>query len=140
MFLENWWNFKISLSSSAVSQAFRFQDPKILCFSAKTNKKIKNVLNHLKIYISHNLGENVRVDRKASTPSSSSSDVSKTQTFLDKKIKTFLAVITSNELLSICFWLLLEGKTSFVFSLLFCKRERKLSSIFNYPDMFVGTQ
>lgn len=42
----------------------------------------------------NNLGENAKIDRKASTPSSSSSDVSKTQTFLDKKIKTFLAVIT----------------------------------------------
>lgn len=44
--------------------------------------------------MSNDLGVNINVDRKASTPSSSSSDVSKNQTFLDKKIKTFLAVIT----------------------------------------------
>lgn len=47
------------------------------------------------------LGENRKVDRKASTPSSSSSDVSKNQTFLDKKIKTFLAVITLSEHLNV---------------------------------------
>lgn len=44
---------------------------------------------HFNIYI----GDSIKVDRKASTPSSSSSDVSKNQTFLDKNIKSFLAVI-----------------------------------------------
>lgn len=47
------------------------------------------------------LGDNTKVDRKASTPSSSSSDVSKSQTFLDKKIKTYLAVITPKAIIAL---------------------------------------
>lgn len=59
----------------------------IVLFSHITlNKKIFNYMCRI--------GDNVKVDRKASTPSSSSSDISKNQTFLDKNVKTFLAVIT----------------------------------------------
>lgn len=56
----------------------------------------------------YRIGDSVKVDRKASTPSSSSSDISKNQTFLDKNVKTFLAVITQYmEMLFLMFYVFL---------------------------------
>lgn len=88
------------------------------------------------LIIANNTGESIEVDRNAaSTLLSSSTDVSKTQSFLDRKIKTFLAVTTHKDLTTIS-W----KKTFFRFSVMSVWEMDFLSRNFPSNRMFIGTQ